>query len=185
MSQTLVSAAPMEVHNPAFERALVAVNEYDCGILSSFDKLSIGDIQDGGKKNEQFHDIEQVPNEQDTQVDKIVTAIMDVLEEFSLQQHGNDVFMGREVFSPRVRHYVSEDQKISMVLPAFPAKSINTQDKVLGNSPDLGEELALDRLNDLCTQIGQIYKPGAMVLIATDGACYNGRYMICLLKSIS
>ncbi|KAF4824966.1 Spore wall maturation protein DIT1 [Colletotrichum siamense] len=60
-----------------------------------------------------------------------------------------------------------------MVLPAFPAKSINRVDKVLGPHPDLGEELALDRLNDLCSQIQNVYAPGARVLIATDGACYN------------
>ncbi|TDZ27410.1 Spore wall maturation protein DIT1 [Colletotrichum spinosum] len=60
-----------------------------------------------------------------------------------------------------------------MVLPAFPAKSINCVDKVLGTSPDLGEELALDRLNDLCCRIRKVYNPGAVVLIATDGACYN------------
>ncbi|TDZ26084.1 Spore wall maturation protein DIT1 [Colletotrichum orbiculare MAFF 240422] len=60
-----------------------------------------------------------------------------------------------------------------MVLPAFPAKSINCVGKVLGTVPDLGEELALDRLNDLCCRIRKVYNPGAVVLVATDGACYN------------
>lgn len=118
---------------------------------------------------------EDVTKEPTEDIDQVVTAIMDILEKFSLQQHGNNTFMGRDVFSPRVRRHVVAGRKIPMVLPAFPAKSINVIDKVLGASPDLGEELALDRLNDLCSQIGQIYKPGAMVLIATDGACYNGK----------
>ncbi|WQF89193.1 Putative isocyanide synthase/Spore wall maturation protein DIT1 [Colletotrichum destructivum] len=112
--------------------------------------------------------------ESETQsVDKTVTLIMDVIERFSLQQHGNDVFFGRQVFSPHVLRHVAEGRRIPMVLPAFPAKSINCVDKVFGPQPDLGEELALDRLNDLCSQIQRVYKPGATVLIATDGACYN------------
>lgn len=110
------------------------------------------------------------------EVDNHVTSIMAILESFSRQQHGNGVFLGTEVFSPRVRRHVIHRRRIPMVLPAFPAKSINTTEKVLGASPDLGEELALDRLNDLCSQIQKVYAPGAMVLIATDGACYNGEW---------
>ncbi|KAK7718196.1 hypothetical protein SLS57_006071 [Botryosphaeria dothidea] len=60
-----------------------------------------------------------------------------------------------------------------MVLPSFPWKSINRIDKVLGTEPDLGEELALARVNDLCRSVQQVYEPGAMVVIATDGLCYN------------
>ncbi|KAM5367387.1 hypothetical protein ACJZ2D_010032 [Fusarium nematophilum] len=106
-------------------------------------------------------------------IDTTVTLIMDLLESFSLQQQGNDVFLGRDVFSPRVRRHVAAGRKIPMVLPAFPAKSINVVEKVLGTRPDFGEELALERLNDLCSRIQKVYMPGAMVLIATDGACYN------------
>lgn len=109
---------------------------------------------------------------------QVTTAIFDILESFSLQQQGNDVFLGREVFGPCVRRHIAAGRRIPMVLPAFPAKSVNTTDKVLGPSPDFGEELALDRLNDLCTRIQNVYEPGAMILIATDGACYNGNVSV-------
>ncbi|KAG9195582.1 hypothetical protein G6011_00703 [Alternaria panax] len=173
MPPALRSATPIEPPKPTITKPFVAINEHCRRISSPLDNHLVKDIQYGGLKKKASNDIGGVRNQQNSQVDEIVAAIMDVIEKFSLQQHGNDVFMGREVFSPRVRRHVSEHQRIPMVLPAFPAKSINTQDKVLGDSPDLGEELALDRLNDLCTQIGQIYEPGAMVVIATDGACYN------------
>ncbi|KAF6793734.1 glutamyl-tRNA(Gln) amidotransferase [Colletotrichum sojae] len=104
---------------------------------------------------------------------KTVSLIMDILESFSLQQHGNGIFLGREVFSPRILRHVTAGRRIPMVLPAFPAKSINRIHKVLGTGPDLGEELALDRLNDLSSRIQRVYNPGATILIATDGACYN------------
>ena len=108
--------------------------------------------------------------------DEVVSKVMDILESFALQQRGNDVFYGRDVFSPRTKLHVAAGRVIPMVLPAFPAKSINTVDKVMGPMPDFGEELALDRLNDLCTRVRKVYPPGAEVLIATDGACYNGKH---------
>ncbi|EQB44842.1 hypothetical protein CGLO_16367 [Colletotrichum gloeosporioides Cg-14] len=117
---------------------------------------------------EQYINDEQGKAHQD-----IVSSIMDILEKFSLQQRGNTLFVGRDVFAPCVNRHVFAGRRIPMVLPAFPAKSINRVDKVLGPHPDLGEELALDRLNDLCSQIQNVYAPGATVLIATDGACYN------------
>ncbi|KAH7309635.1 Pyoverdine/dityrosine biosynthesis protein-domain-containing protein [Stachybotrys elegans] len=98
---------------------------------------------------------------------------MQIFKDFSLQQHGNDVFLGKRMFAMLVRRHVAANREIPMVLPAFPSKSLNTRDKVLGPMPDLGEQLSLDRLNDLCRHIGHIYKPGAHIVIATDGACYN------------
>ncbi|KAL1798511.1 hypothetical protein ACET3X_002548 [Alternaria dauci] len=168
-----LSASIVASEKPTFIPTFVAEHGHGLKPASLSNDHLLKDIYNGWPNNWQPDRTGEVPNQQDVQVDGIVTAIMDILERFSLQQHGNDVFMGREVFSPRVRHHVSKSQYIPMVLPAFPAKSINTQDKVLGTSPDLGEGLALDRLNDLCNQIGQIYKPGIVVIIATDGACYN------------
>ncbi|KAH0423568.1 hypothetical protein CcaCcLH18_12094 [Colletotrichum camelliae] len=114
-----------------------------------------------------------INDEQGKEHRDIVSSIMDILEKFSLQQHGNALFGGRDVFAPCVNRHVVAGRRIPIVLPAFPAKSINRVDKVLGSHPDLGEELALDRLNDICSQIQNVYAPGATVLIATDGACYN------------
>jgi pyoverdine/dityrosine biosynthesis protein Dit1 len=61
-----------------------------------------------------------------------------------------------------------------MILPAFPFKSPNARDKVLGNMPDFGEELALSHLNGLCQNIADVYEPGANVYISSDGLVYNG-----------
>ncbi|EMD61568.1 hypothetical protein COCSADRAFT_39282 [Bipolaris sorokiniana ND90Pr] len=160
MSQTLVSTAPVQIGLQPFSRPSLPAEEHTVRIpQSSSNDLIKAALNEGIKKGQK--------------IDETVASIMDILEKFSLQQYGNDVFMGRKVFGPKVHLHVSEHRKLPMVLPAFPAKSINTQDKVLGTSPDLGEELALDRLNDLCTQISRVYEPGAMILIATDGACYN------------
>jgi pyoverdine/dityrosine biosynthesis protein Dit1 len=51
---------------------------------------------------------------------------------------------------------------------------INRVDKVTGHLPDLGEELALARLQTLCADIGAVYKPGAEITIASDGLLFDG-----------
>jgi len=140
------------------------------------DLVSLQDLEsDEGSDSIKAASLDEGFAADDPKLDQTVARIMDILETFSLQQQGNDVFLGRDVFSPRVRRHVTAGRTVPMVLPAFPAKSINRVDKVLGTMPDLGEELALDRLSDLCSKIKKIYPPGAMVLIATDGACYNGK----------
>ncbi|KAF2019990.1 Clavaminate synthase-like protein, partial [Aaosphaeria arxii CBS 175.79] len=68
---------------------------------------------------------------------------------------------------------VKADQPVPMVMPAFPFKSPNAKDKVLGISPDKGEDVALAHLNGLCAAIKDIYEPGAILTIVSDGLVYN------------
>lgn len=109
--------------------------------------------------------------------------VLEVLESYGMhekshsmpEQHG---WLGRATFGPIIEAHVSAGRIIPMVLPSFPWKSINRVDKVLGTEPDLGEELALARINNLCRSVQQVYAPGAFVVIATDGLCYNGMLLI-------
>lgn len=77
----------------------------------------------------------------------------------------NDVIA---VQSPRIDAFVSREQRIDFILPAFPTKSPNPQ-KVLGKLPDMAERLALGFLHRLCTDIQAIYSPGARIIICSDG----------------
>jgi hypothetical protein len=70
---------------------------------------------------------------------------------------------------------VRAEEPVLMCLPAFPFKSPNNRDKVLGILPDKAEEFALAHMNGLCAQIGDIYKPGARLTIVSDGLVYNGK----------
>lgn len=62
-----------------------------------------------------------------------------------------------------------------MVLSAFPYKSLNRHDKVLGVEPDLCEQLALARLKNLYQDIKKVYTPGACIAVVNDGLGYSGR----------
>lgn len=74
--------------------------------------------------------------------------------------------------------FVKTGREIQMCLPAFPFKSANKVDKVLGISPDKAEEAALEYMNDMCNQIGAVYSPGAKLLIISDGLVYNGEWEV-------
>jgi L-tyrosine isonitrile synthase len=71
-----------------------------------------------------------------------------------------------------ITQFVTNNQKIQFVLPAFPAKSPN-KTKTASRLPDLGEELALFELNQLCRKITLLYRPGAEIIICSDGRVFN------------
>jgi L-tyrosine isonitrile synthase len=68
----------------------------------------------------------------------------------------------------RILDFLLGDEPIEFALPAFPCKSPNL-DKVAGTLPDEGERLALITLQKLCSEIEEVYPPGARVTICSDG----------------
>ncbi|KAF3036172.1 hypothetical protein E8E12_004274 [Didymella heteroderae] len=68
---------------------------------------------------------------------------------------------------------VKNSEPVRMVLPAFPFKSPNSDVKVLGTLPDKAEDMALAHLNGLCAAIEDIYSPGAILTLVSDGLVYN------------
>lgn len=67
---------------------------------------------------------------------------------------------------------IARNEPVVMILPAFPAKSPN-REKTLGPLPDMGEVLALKRLQRLCADISKIYRPGAELIICSDGRVFS------------
>ena len=74
--------------------------------------------------------------------------------------------------SPQLEYFVRKELPLQFCLPAFPAKSAN-RNKTLGGLPDLGEELALQRLHDFCENMFRYYAPGAKLIICSDGHVFN------------
>jgi pyoverdine/dityrosine biosynthesis protein Dit1 len=67
---------------------------------------------------------------------------------------------------------IQAQKSIHLVLPAFPAKSGN-REKTLGDLPDMGERLGLQRLQHLCEEIEAVYPPGAHCTICSDGRVFS------------
>ena len=106
---------------------------------------------------------------------KLSLQILDIIQRYGHNVNSQNIpWAGKSKFLPFVEEFVKKNEAVRMVLPAFPFKSPNRKDKVLGSMPDLGEELALMHLNGLCDSITEIYEPGANITITSDGLVYNG-----------
>jgi len=106
-----------------------------------------------------------------TEILKIVFAHRKVSDDLSSCKSGEC----KECYSlhtSKMYYFIERNLPIEFVLPAFPAKSPN-RSKVLGKLPDLGEQIALTALNDMCKEICTIYPPGAKIVIASDGRIFS------------
>src|SRR4051794_21824508 len=81
---------------------------------------------------------ERCPSPNDT-----AFQILRILGRYSLGDEKDDATTAASVapFASLVMKHVVAERVIPMVLPAFPYKSINRVDKVLGAEPDLGKSL--------------------------------------------
>ena len=114
------------------------------------------------------------PSAVETGHEATATKALRIIEQYGLNYERTGSWDGFETFLPVVVGQVTRGEPIKMLLPGFPFKSPNSRDKVLGNLPDLGEELALKHLNGLCENIKAVYEHGAEVHITSDGLVYNG-----------
>jgi pyoverdine/dityrosine biosynthesis protein Dit1 len=73
---------------------------------------------------------------------------------------------------PKVRRAIAAGEPVHFLLPSFPAKSPNPK-KVLGHLPDMAEERALQFLEKLCSEIGDLYSPGAKITVCSDGRVFS------------
>ncbi len=100
----------------------------------------------------------------------VVEMIGEILREYSLQKQ---TFRASEVpLLRRIEEKVAVSEELLFILPAFPAKSPSGE-KTSGALPDLGEVLALKNLQNLCDRIGEVYPPGARLLICSDGRAFS------------
>ena len=103
-------------------------------------------------------------------VDDII-AIVDRVR----KRPAHDLFdtTGVTVLRAKLYALVSRGDPINFLLPAFPCKSPNTIDKVLGTLPDKAEDRALDYLHEFCSRISSAHGPGCNLLIFADGRVYS------------
>jgi pyoverdine/dityrosine biosynthesis protein Dit1 len=124
---------------------------------------------------------EVVPADHD-EVSTQAQHILSIIYEYRLTKQADAHSLwaiGTPRFLAVIERYVRENKTLRMCLPAFPWKSANKQQKALGVLPDKAEEVALTRLDEMCARISRIYKPGAKLLIISDGLVYNGQKPCC------
>jgi len=77
----------------------------------------------------------------------------------------------------KILQAVNEQSPLSLILPAFPAKSANRQ-KTLSEKTDLGEIMGLTNLNQLCHSMQELYEPGVKLIICSDARVFNDLVLV-------
>lgn len=120
---------------------------------------------------ELFEEQKELNNSIDQEILKILFAKRKLLDQKNQSCSLNPCSECFAIHKDKLKYFTSQKKPIHFILPAFPAKSPNLQ-KVLGTKPDLGEEIALQNLQDLCQEIKSIYAPGAQITICSDGRIF-------------
>ncbi|KAI9012028.1 Pyoverdine/dityrosine biosynthesis protein-domain-containing protein [Phycomyces nitens] len=79
---------------------------------------------------------------------------------------------GKYALARKIHPFICALEPILMVLPAFPCKSPNSRDKVLGVLPDCTEEIGLLRIENFCRDVEQYYPQGCQLTIVSDGRVF-------------
>jgi len=137
------------------------------------------------KKGEEESHETHTPMDNATQQQKEILEQITVLFENELlkrrvKKNADDFWeaFGKNHFKQSMWYYVENNQRILFALPAFPCKSSNTRTKVLGKLPDVGERLALQRLERFLISIKTVYPPGGHLVIFSDGRVYCDLFRI-------
>lgn len=76
----------------------------------------------------------------------------------------------------KIEAAIDRNAPIEMVVPAFPFKSPNHEDKVLGTLPDEAERMSLKHLDSLCASLSDVTGGQVHLHIVSDGISYNGQF---------
>lgn len=101
--------------------------------------------------------------------------ILDAFQQFRMAPLPIDEYelKGKMILDDRISSYTGNGKPIKFVMLGYPMKSPNDRDKVLGNIPDLGEELSLGNFKAFNDAIKQVYSPGVEINIVSDGYVFN------------
>lgn len=116
--------------------------------------------------------MEAVKNEALIENHEALMIIYKAILELSNQDDLSDVQYTDVPILKKAMEQFYENIPLTFLLPAFPAKSPSTE-KTSGIHPDLGEVLALKRLNEMCQKISSVYASGAKVVICSDGRVFS------------
>lgn len=102
-------------------------------------------------------------------------AITEKFEAFRMPPTKIDQYqqIGKGLLQQKIQTFVDADAPIDFVLLGFPFKSTNDRDKVLGDIPDMAEDVTLQNFADFNSVIKTVYPKGVNVNIVSDGFVFN------------
>lgn len=108
-------------------------------------------------------------------MNQITNDILNVFDNYRMAPTAIDQYeqIGKAILAEKVQRYIDQNNPIQFAMLGMPFKSTNTRDKVLGEMPDLGEELMVKNFETFNDEIKRIYNPGSNITVASDGYVFN------------
>lgn len=101
--------------------------------------------------------------------------ILKVFDSFRMAPLSFDEYetKGKQILRERIEKFVAKNEPIKFSMMGFPMKSPNDRDKVLGKLPDMAEQVTLQTFKDFNKEIKEIYSPGIIISVVSDGLVFN------------
>jgi L-tyrosine isonitrile synthase len=101
--------------------------------------------------------------------------ILNIFDSYRMQPTSIDEYesVGKKILSDRIDNFVVANQQIKFAMLGLPFKSTNKRDKVLGELPDLGEQLTIQNFERFNSEVKKVYSPGVKIIVASDGYVFN------------
>lgn len=105
----------------------------------------------------------------------LTQQILNVFEGYRMQPLLTDQYesAGKPILANAIEKFTSANQPVRFAMLGLPFKSTNQRDKVLGQLPDLGEELTIKNFETFNAHVKQVYAPGIHMIVASDGYMFN------------
>lgn len=106
---------------------------------------------------------------------QLTQNILQIFEGYRMAPTAIDEYesKGKQILADRIEKFTACSAPIGFAMLGLPFKSTNHRDKVLGDLPDLGEELTMANFATFNAAIKDVYQPGIEVLVASDGYVFN------------
>ncbi|XP_066925324.1 uncharacterized protein [Clytia hemisphaerica] len=132
-------------------------------------RLQFEDQNNENNNNYNFQEVTEKVEPKDPEFLDMSECILEILLDNIL--YGYKTLYQRSDYSKlldRIYDLVSEQRVMKFFLPAFPVKSSNKFQKVLGVDVDFAESIAIDNLIKTARKIEGIYQAGAYIIIMSD-----------------
>lgn len=109
-----------------------------------------------------------------------VGRILDAFERFRMPPTAIDKYeeTGKTLLACKIMRAIYACQPIRFSMLGYPFKSPNHRDKTLGDLPDLAEESSFQNLNTFAHAVQEIYAPGAVISLVSDGFAFNDEFRV-------
>ena len=104
----------------------------------------------------------------------VAEKLIPVIQSYLLaDEQDKFVEQGASLLLSQLNYFIEKNRPLEFILPGFPCKSPNVNDKTFSALPDYGEVRAIERLDEFCGKLNELYPAGCQLTILSDGTTFS------------